>query len=61
MSKCRNYILFTVHNFDRWKIVEKGNIRKSEDNGIVGIFIIQERRCKDCGYTEKNVVKNSLI
>ena len=53
MEKCRikwfgNYI----HNWGLWEMADRGNILRRDDESKVGVFILQERKCKDCGFTE---------
>lgn len=47
---------FHRHNFNQWKVIEKGTKRVISNftNKPVDVwmYLIQERACKTCGYTQ---------
>jgi len=49
MNKC-----FWNHNWDKWTVIEQGVISWVKDNTVIGHYLTQERKCKDCNKTELN-------
>ena len=45
-KKC---IFFWQHKFNKWKIIENGNILSAWSNNVIGKYVIQRRECKKCG------------
>lgn len=60
MKKCEKF-WFPKHKFENWDVVDKGNIQRSLDNKITGSYMIQERKCTDCGLKQRNIIRNIIV
>jgi len=48
--KCK-FLIFTKHDYGRWELVSKGKVIRGGLE-IIGHFIVQQRICKNCHYTD---------
>lgn len=50
------------HDFDKWRDIAKGDIRRRKDTSsdwcVVGYFVRQQRRCLTCGRLEMRDVNS---
>ena len=40
------------HNFSKWTVKNEGRITNNETKLVVGSYLVQERKCEDCGFVE---------
>lgn len=64
-KKCRkNWIGFTIHNYGSWDVLERGKVEtcryRSGLRGETGNYLVQQRKCKDCGFLDLNHQQVSL-
>ena len=59
MTDCPGWI-FKKHDYDRWQMLEKGEIWSSSffnKDGVIGFWIKQQRICRNCGYIQTKIDK----
>lgn len=50
MKPCKG--TWSNHTWQEWKVTERGKIINNMTKGEIGSFIVQERHCLLCGYTQ---------
>lgn len=40
------------HIWDKWEVKERGDVKRTGTDSKIGKYIMQERRCIDCGLTQ---------
>lgn len=56
MTNCSSFLFFSNHDFDKWEVVDSGNLLR--EGIVVGKWMIQERKCSKCGYVERESRKD---
>jgi len=51
MKECKKILWWTKHNWNKWEIIENGEIA-NEYGKIMGRYFYQQRTCEQCGFTE---------
>ena len=42
------------HAFSKWTIISEGPIKSVKTGAVIGQYIIQQRKCEECGFSELN-------
>lgn len=51
---CKEYWYGTIHNWDKWKEMDRGKISVNDKGDFMGMYLYQARTCKDCSFIEIN-------
>jgi hypothetical protein len=38
-----------IHNLEEWQLVDEGTLTKTGTDAVVGFWVRQQTRCRDCG------------
>ena len=48
---------FIFHKWSKWQEYKSGNIVRVSDNSVLGFWMVQKRKCQDCGKEELSIEK----
>jgi hypothetical protein len=53
------FCFYFFHEYEPWKDAETGRLK--EGGRVIGLFTVQERRCKVCNKLESRTVKTIVV